>query len=267
MKRYVMTFENYTEAYFNNTIDLDVKKLSNEFTGRAVTWYGDPYQMIGIDKDYVDGMFGNIYDNDKLESVKQLINNSEDNVEFECSYAHGNVLNFTDIKEQQESVFGGNFGTDYDGTDKAASIGNEELDNYIGNEELDETELMSIETWDNSDLYDLLNAKRFSLIYNIEISTLDKEVQELDDLSENDLNYYKRFIEVERQLKEAVDNEDGDIGDFRIQLRDGHHRVMGAISSGEKYVCVNLAKDDIERFKDIIDKENYVFWVTNKFGQ
>lgn len=267
MRRYIKTFENYTKTHFNTTIDLDVKKFSNEFVGRAVTWYGDPYQMIGIDKDYVDGMSGNIYDNDKLEFVKQMIDESEDNVEFECSYAHGNTLNFTDIKEQQESVFVGIFESDYEGTTEAASIGNEELDNYIGADELGETELMSIESWNNLDLYDLLNENRFFLIYNKEMSVLDKEVKELEDISEDDLNYYKRFIEIERQLKEAVDNEDGDIGDFRIQLRDGHHRVMGAIEAGEKYICVNLAKDDIERFKDIIDKNPYVFRVTKKFGQ
>ena len=42
------------------------------------------------------------------------------------------------------------------------------------------------------------------------------------------------------------------MGEFRIQLRDGHHRVMGAIEAGEQYICVNLDKDDVKKFADRI---------------
>jgi hypothetical protein len=125
------------EDYFDATLPDNIKRLSNRYIGRGVTWYGDPNQMIVIHKDYVDGMWGNIYDSDKL-------------------------------------------------------------------------------------------------------------------------NYVVEFIDMEESLKYTVDNEFGNIGDFRIQLRDGHHRVMGAIEAGENYICVNLDKDDVKLYADKITR------VTNK---
>jgi len=50
-------------------------------------------------------------------------------------------------------------------------------------------------------------------------------------------------------VKEAKESSSGDLGKFTVQLRDGHHRVMGAIKAGEEFVCLNLAKDDIDTFK------------------
>jgi hypothetical protein len=37
------------------------------------------------------GTLGNIYDSDKLEFVTNMIMNSENNVELECSYGIGSV--------------------------------------------------------------------------------------------------------------------------------------------------------------------------------
>ena len=56
---------------------------------------------------------------------------------------------------------------------------------------------------------------------------------------------------------EAVDScidEYGDIGNFDVQLRDGHHRVMGAIAAGEQHVCVNLAKEQLGQFDQYINR-------------
>jgi len=75
------------EDYFDTTLPDNVKELSNRYVGRGVVWYGDPHQMIVIHKDFVDGMFGNIYDHDKLQYVEDMIRHSDDYVEFECSYA------------------------------------------------------------------------------------------------------------------------------------------------------------------------------------
>ena len=65
---------------------------------------------------------------------------------------------------------------------------------------------------------------------------------------------FNEFINLENGIKQSVENKDGDLGKFMVQLRDGHHRVMAAIESGEQYVCLNLAKDDINKFKGYYDK-------------
>lgn len=46
------------------------------------------------------------------------------------------------------------------------------------------------------------------------------------EYDEYDEYTFGEFIDIETSLKEVVDNEGGGMGDFRIQLRDGHYRVM-----------------------------------------
>jgi len=120
-------------------------------------------------------------------------------------------------------------------------------------------------SWDDIDLYRLLEKNKFFLVYGKTLEQLKEEVNQLRiknreefdvDLTAVDFDYLNEFIEIETNLNNAVDNKDGDIGDFRIQLRDAHHRVMGAIAAGENYICVNLEKNDIKRFKGHYTKVN-----------
>lgn len=247
------------EDYYNTKIPDDVKKHSNKYVGRGVIWYGDPDQMIVIHKDFVDGMWGNIYDSEKLKFVEDMIRYSDDYVEFECSYATGGVTDFIDVYEEQKAYHEDRFESDYDGKANPSSLGDEELDNYAGVDELSETELLNWVTWDDVDLYDLLNKNKFFLVFNNKtIDQLKQEVQELrkktiaetgEDFTEDDLEFFEEFIKAEMQLKGAVDDEVGDIGEFRVTLRDAHHRVFGSIAAGENYICVNLEKDDIRNYE------------------
>jgi hypothetical protein len=238
------------EDFFDEKLPSNIKKLSKRYIGRGVTWYGDPNQMIVIHKDYVDGMWGNIYDTDKFNSVVEMIQDSEENVEFECSYALGSVISFTNIKEEQESKYSDRFEIDYEGRKEPASIGDDTLDTYIGNEDYMEEEY----SLSSEDIVKFFNKNKFSLTE--EMSSVEKLKEEFYSLEydEDDEYAFDEFIDIETSLKEAVDNEGGDMGDFRIQLRDGHHRVMGAIEAGERYVCVNLDKDDLKRYSDKITK-------------
>jgi hypothetical protein len=38
----------------------------------------------------------------------------------------------------------------------------------------------------------------------------------------------KEFINMENKLKDAQANDEGDFNKFKVQLRDGHHRVFAA---------------------------------------
>ena len=49
-------------------------------------------------------------------------------------------------------------------------------------------------------------------------------------------------------LKAEADGN-GDFDRFKVQLRDGHHRVFAAFAAGERYVCVDLIPEDIIKFK------------------
>lgn len=242
---------------FEPTIDPQVKKLSARFVGRGVTWYGSPQQMIVIHKDYVDGMWGNIYDHEKMDELTEMIRNHDENVEIECSYAQGSIVNFQQIKEEQESFADGRFETDYDGKRKPASIGDDQLDSYIGSKYLEEVGKYG------TDLSMFVPFKfKLALAEGNDEGLAEKFKSMLqeklgDDVTENEIN---DFIEIELELRNAIANDGGDLNTFRAELRDGHHRVFGAINAGEIYVCMNLDKDDIP----LIEGYSYVHRVTGK---
>jgi len=241
----------FEEEYFEPTLPEDVKERSVHYTGRNILWYGDPDQMVVIHKDQVDGMYGNIYDSEKIEFLKDMILNHEDMIEIECSYGIGSVVGITNIMEEQESVFQGSFETDYEGSRGAASAGDEELDGYLGNEDyMDDNELLSLLGVDK-----FFKKHKASIARGLDTPQSLKEkfqlieVEDGEDKDEGDYDAFKEFIRLELYLKEAQDNEYGNFNEFRIQSRDGHHRIAAAIESGENYVCINLVKEDIEEFK------------------
>ncbi len=244
------------EEYFDTKLPDDVKKHSNRYVGRNVIWYGDPYQMIVVPAEDIHGMWGNIYDSEKLQFVVDLIRDSEDYVEFECSYAIGGVVDIMDIVEHQEASFSDRFGVDYDGHERPYSIDDEELDGYLGNPEyIDDNALVGwkeINDFYASHKFDIVDGKKTkeSLLQLFEQLKTDNDLE----YDEHDYESFEMFIDLEERLANAINDGDGDLNRFAIQLRDGHHRVMGAIKAGENYVCVNLEKDQIEKYSEYIRK-------------
>lgn len=241
------------EEYFTAKLPDDVKRLSKKYVGRGVTWYGDPDQMIVLHKSKVEGMWGNIYYPEKLEYIQDLIHNSEENVELECSYGIGSVIDITDITEEQTSYVNGEFEINYEQLSEPRSTGDEELDLYLGTEDLSEFDEISMYV-DNYDLFELYNNYKTRL--GLGHSSVDEVKNKFKEMggTEEDIESLNKFIEFEGMIKSAIDDKEGDIGTFMVQLRDGHHRVMGAIAAGEEYICLNLAKDDINTFKGYYQK-------------
>jgi hypothetical protein len=241
---YKLLYEN-----FNEKLSDDVKHGTVSYIGRKVIWYGNPSQMIAIHKDYVDSRDDNIYDNDKLNSLTNMIINSDDKVELECSYAYGNIISFDDIREQQESYKSDRFSVDYTHKEKPLSIGNKQLDDYIGSEYLDDLNY-------NSNLTDFIDYKYVIALNNEPIDDIVNNIKTKlgDDL---DIDLLEEFIEIELDLRDAISNNMGDLGTFRVQLRDGHHRVFGAINAGEEYICTNLSNKE-QDYTSIINKLNYI---------
>lgn len=222
------------------------------YVGRNVTWYGYRGNMIVINKDDVYGMWGNVYDHDKLAKVVDMITDydarHQDTVEFECSYGLGSIITLTDIIEEQQSSHLGDFTTDYEGKDTPATTGSEELDSYLGVEYMDDLEFVA--NWVSTpNMVRFFDTNRASIAAGR--ATVESLTQTFKTLSPDEEEYeaFKEFIRLETELKEAKDTNQGDFNRFTVQLRDGHHRVMGAIEAGEEFVCVNLVDEDIKEFE------------------
>jgi hypothetical protein len=236
------------EDYFNTTLPDDVKEYSNRYVGRNVVWYGNPDQMIILHKDEVHGMWGNVYDHEKLNSLVDMIRNAEEKVELECSYGLGELTTIQNIREEQESYHGGSFESDYENLDEPHTTGDEELDKYLGTEYLDEIDnFYEID----SEAISFFEQYKTSLADN----TIDATAFKQKMMSEvGNLEGIEVFFQFENQLRDVIENKEGDLGKFEVQLRDGHHRVMGTIEAGEEYVCVNLVKEDIPKYGDHITR-------------
>lgn len=234
--------------FFDVKLDDEEKEFSNRYRGRMVDWYGYPSQMIVIHKNFVTGMWGNIYDNEKLKYVVDLLRNSEDNVEFQCSYGLGELTNFTDILEEQKSYKNGDFNLDYDGHESPSTTGYDELDDYVGTEDIEDLEFISINV-SQMEIIEFFKEHQFGLIYNqVKIEELRDKFSILNP-DEYEIDALDEFLRLEIELFNAQLNDDGDFNNFKVQLRDGHHRVFGAIEAGENYICLNLDKESIKKFR------------------
>lgn len=233
------------ESYFSPTLPDDVKELSQVAYGRNVVWYGDEDQMIMLLPDEVYGMWGNIYNPEKMDELVDMILNYPEPIEIECSYGLGHLIHLVGIHEEQTSYHNGSFQTDYDGKDNPASTGDKELDIYIGIEYLND-----IFDTQNDKLIIFFNKNRMSVANNYKTpQQLMNEFKQLPIDDESDVEAMSEFIDYEVNLKHAQDTNQGDFNKFMVQLRDGHHRVMAAIKAGEPKVFVNLSKGDIEKYK------------------
>lgn len=246
------SYDDSSEEYFTPKLTNAIKKLSQPFHGRNVIWYGTPGKMVYLTRDEVEGMFGNIYNEDKLASLTKLILNYPDKVEIECSYGHSSVITILPIKEEQESYQSGRFEIDYDGTDEPATTGSKELDEYVG-KDLDDMYWYDLD-WgsddvDNQDAMAVFFEKnKFALVEGKSIEELIREFNNFNP-TQIQIDCFKEFIKMNKELLEAENNNEGDFNKFKVQLRDGHHRVFAAFDAGEKYVCVDLIDEDLIKYK------------------
>lgn len=241
-------YEDYEEPdeYFSPKLPMEIKERLNKFSGRGVIWYGDPEQMIVVHSDDVVGMFGNEYDRAKLSSLVRMIENSLEKVELECSYAYGSVVDMQNVLEHQVAEFNGHFSAEYEGHKRPYSTGDKELDKYLGNDEFLD---------DNFD-FSTREIRKFIRAHKYPWKSVEELTSEFHALNpnEDDLDNFDQFLEIYESLQDAIDKKSGDLGKFKVQLRDGHHRVFGAIEAGEEYVCVNLKKEELQEFKNFYTK-------------
>jgi hypothetical protein len=56
--------------------------------------------------------------------------------------------------------------------------------------------------------------------------------------------------ELEEGLRDVVALEEGNIGDIRVQIRDGNHRAFGALIGGEPYIWVIVSDNQMQDIEE-----------------
>ena len=130
------------EEYFTAQLSDEQKRGTKSYRTGGVIWYGTPGRMVVVDVDRVYSREDNIFDSDKLEYVRDMIRDSNEPVEFLCSYGILERVDFEDILESQSD----------DSYGKTYSIGNNELDRYIGDSDFIGNEISS-----DSDILDIFD--------------------------------------------------------------------------------------------------------------
>jgi hypothetical protein len=274
----------YLQKYTNESVDSDYwsSKLPEEkkigtvyYVGKNITWYGEPGKMVVVPIEDVHGLFGNIYDQSKIDDLVDKIENSINNFELITSYAYANKVDWLNIREHQVDYITDYFEINNDGYDRPYSTGDEELDKYIGAPDIDDVEIFQnssmreeIMQFFKDNYLCLVSGKKTvdGLKKDIEKFKKDNHLNDEEfeddyekDNVESDNSALEDFLKIEEKLLQASIDGDGDFGKISIQLRDGHHRWQAAIKVGENYMCVDLVDDDIKEYKDELT------FVTNKY--
>ncbi len=248
--------DEYGKPFFTAKLSEDDKRHNVKEVGKNITWYGDPNQMIIVPKESVEYMSGNQFNTKKLFFLRALIETTAyegGNVEIECDYAACVVLDIQDILEEQTAYYNDEFMEIYDGKESPASTGDEDLDSYIGNEDyIDDTYSDA-----SDDVLEFMNEHKLALTLTYNNLTREDLVEKYKALStedEDDDSYFQEYLEYETNILEAKNNKDGDFGKLNVQIRNGNHRALTAIATGEDFICVNLVKEDIIKYKGYYNK-------------
>lgn len=244
------------EEYYSSELPKNKKEVNfvSKYEGKNIVWYGVKGRMAAIPKENIVFMEGNIWYNEKLEFLKKMIRRSPNKIELECAYAIPDIISLTDIIEEQKAEVNERFSIDYDGTQEPASIGDEELDQYIGEEDIAENDDLKFyfNLLDNNDLADVVNEYKMEIAKG-RISIDDfKNMVSYNNLDEDSQNAVDAFLEIETRILENIENGYSDIGKIRVQLRDGNHRALAAIETGEYKICVNISEEKIKELGDKI---------------
>jgi hypothetical protein len=194
------TGEGEFEDYYPESASGELEDEQTPYFVRNVIWIGDEGKMIRADPDYMQHIFGNIFDPDKLASIVNGIHDHPDRVRFYAPYGTASRIGRQEVVESQQYW-------EDEGLDRPYTTGDDELDEYLKDpEEAISYELIGVASWAEPG---------------------DKEWEEAK-------------ADLEKRLQEAINDEDGDFGSWAITVRDGNHRAFGAVLAGEPYVYVRL---------------------------
>jgi len=222
-------FEDYYELSAAGEME-----ASEPYYGRNVVWDGIGGRMIRVYPGYAEAIDGNIFDPDKLAAVRDGIKDAADSVVFVAPYGTVTVVGLQDVKESIE------YENDY--PDHVLTTGDEDLDLWL----VDPDEFLSQEGYDPADLNEYVADKGAYLEF-----WSDDPEDRLEKAEEMEAALVLSQ-EMNRKLEEAVDANDGDLGQFIFSIRDGNHRAFGSFLAGEPYIWMILEDN---QFQDL-DPDN-----------
>lgn len=189
------------EDYFPESASGELEDEQTPYFGRNVVWIGDDNKMVRAYPEYMQHISGNIFDPDKLAAVVSGIQHHPERVYFYAPYGTASRIDLQSVAESQ--VY-----WEDEGLDRPFTTGDEELDEYL--KDPDEAILNEL-PYDRSRFFE-----------------------------PGDPEWETVRADFDKRLQEALDDEDGDLGEWVITVRDGNHRAFGSVLAGEPYVYVRL---------------------------
>lgn len=249
-KQYVLDslLEKYGEAFYDPKLDDDDKANSCVYEGRNVIWYGVKGRSVIIDMYEGEAMEGNHFDDEKMNYLVELIKEYPDKIELTPGYCAPYHVDILVVRESFQ----------YDEVDDLTT-GDDDLDEYLKEEYLSEFLYTSndpeldefFDKYKTNLAREVLSIKSFLRIYSNYCNLNDIETK-----SEENLEMLSKFIEYEKKLKDAYENEYGDLNSIKFQLRDGNHRFFSAKMAGEKKVIVTIAENS-SKYLEILKNRGY----------
>jgi len=231
------------EEYYDKPIEKErlemEEKQGNLYYGRNVVWIGENGKMIKIPASEVTPREDNIFDFAKVKAVKEHIENSEERIYFDAPLAQVVVVDFGTIKEMQQTYHNGRFGIDYN-ISEPFSLGDEDLDLFLGNPEAWQEE-NGLHSYDDVLLF-MKEPKKWLEEWSYSEDPSEWTEDEKEDY-ESMLEDIENLKKVKKEIEQAIEDGDGDIGEYWVDLRDGNHRAFGAIASGEPYIWAIALND------------------------
>jgi hypothetical protein len=186
-------FDGEFEDYFPESASGELEDEQDQYFVRDVVWIGDKGKMVRADPDYMQHIWGNIFDENKVAAVAMAVRQHPKRIYFYAPYGTASRIDLQAVKESIEYA-------EDEGLDRPYTTGDDELDEYLADPET------------HLDAYGAPGDEEY-----------DEEKRDMD-----------------AQLKQAVEDGDGDLGEWVVTVRDGNHRAFGAILGGEPYVYVRL---------------------------
>jgi hypothetical protein len=112
------------EDYFPQSASGELSDEPTPYYARNVIWIGDEGKMIRADPDYVQHIWGNRFDPDKLASVVRGIHEADERIYFYAPYGTASRIDIDTVAESQQSW-------EDAGLDRPYTTGDEDLDAYL----------------------------------------------------------------------------------------------------------------------------------------
>jgi hypothetical protein len=215
------TFEDYFPKSAKGALE-----ASDPYYGRNVIWDGVSGRMIRVTANGARAIEGNIFDKHKLSSVVDGIREADDRVVFVAPYGTVTVITIQEVKESLE------YAEDED-EDNVLTTGDDELDQWL----VDPASVLY-----DIGYFDLDEVKAYQQDPKGFIKQWSDDPADRKEKREEMEEAVAEVNRLQEALQYAVDHDEGDLGSFSFQIRDGNHRAFGALLAGEPYIYMILAE-------------------------